>query len=56
MRDLKLIPIFVEQGGTPVEDVAWKVLDVQIKDSNCTPCFVFGNEQKGIGDNVSLET
>lgn len=44
MTTLGYVPVFVEQGGTPVETIDWD----NFVPAGGTPCLVFGNESHGI--------
>lgn len=46
----KFFPIFIEQGGMILNDTSWK--DVIYNETPLLPCLVFGNENRGIPDNI----
>lgn len=46
----RYFPIFVEQGGDMINDISWK--DLIYNESPLLPCLVFGNENRGIPDNI----
>lgn len=48
MIENNLNPIFIETNGETLDKVDWK----SIIDINLNPCFVFGNEGRGISDNI----
>lgn len=48
--DNNYVPIFVEQGGTIVQKMDWQKVMIDISPKQ--PCFVFGNENRGIPDSV----
>lgn len=43
-----LVPIFVEIGGVPIDDVDWKTTIDAINRRGSQPCLVMGNETGGI--------
>jgi tRNA G18 (ribose-2'-O)-methylase SpoU len=45
MADRGYLPIFVEQGGTPIETMNWGAF---LAHDGRTPCLIFGNESEGI--------
>lgn len=48
LKNESLIPIYVEQGGTPIHEVKWD-MPLYIEGGNeGIPCFIFGNESTGI--------
>lgn len=52
LQTRKLIPIFVECGGQPINQVNWslRVSEMQRRDSQ--PCLIMGNETGGIPQNI----
>jgi tRNA G18 (ribose-2'-O)-methylase SpoU len=54
IKDNHLIPIFVEQGGTLIDQIPWGVLGSKIKKSTngARYCFIFGNEGTGINKDI----
>lgn len=47
MEENNLIPFFIEQGGTDIRKINWKVVENSIPEGKQI-CFVFGNEGIGI--------
>jgi len=45
-------PIFVEQGGTLLKDVNWELRCRDMRMLSQRPCLVFGNENRGIQDDI----
>lgn len=51
-RSKKLWPIYVEQGGTNIPDFKWTYHFTGVYGSGLTPVLVFGNENRGIPDDL----
>jgi len=53
MVEKDLFPIFVETGGILLNEVHWgNMLKNYIRLDQSRPCFIFGNEQEGIPQNI----
>ena len=46
----KFFPVFIEQGGIILNDVDWD--DIESRHMTHQPCLVFGNENRGIQDDL----
>lgn len=53
MEDKQLFPIFVETGGTMLNEIHWgNMLDRYLRGDGLKPCLVFGNENSGIPQEI----
>jgi len=50
MKENKFFPVFIEHGGMPLDDVHW--IHVEMAFKPLQPCLVFGNENRGIQDDL----
>lgn len=51
-KDRNYWPVYVEQGGVEIPDYDWFDLHKECFDSNKTPILVFGNENRGVPDEL----
>lgn len=53
MEEKELFPIFVETGGTLLNEIHWgNMLDRYLRGDGLRPCLVFGNENSGIPQEI----
>lgn len=51
-RNQDYFPIFVEMGGQNLKDIDWQKSLKKFDNESYRPLLIFGNEQRGIGDNI----
>ncbi len=51
-RDENYFPIYVEMGGENLNDISWKNLLRKSEGQYYKPLLIFGNEGRGIGENI----
>lgn len=51
-RDENYFPIYVEMGGENLNDIIWKNLLKKSEGKYYKPLLIFGNEGRGIGENI----
>ena len=51
-RDENYFPIYVETGGENLNDIIWKNLLKKSEGQYYKPLLIFGNEGRGIGENI----